>query len=157
MTHFLFYAHICMPFNALECLRCGLVLQHKWVTQVPVSTFNKNGQRGQKPKVKREKSVRETLTYNWLTTQSKLSHPVVPSCWSWWSYNCSRTANCSRLPTMVATSCNGEAGRGKRVTVRSRAHTHNTGANFKPRNTPKKHNCANHLTWPQCVNERALW
>lgn len=152
-----------MQFNSLERLRCGMVevhmLWHEWVTQVPVSTFNKNVKKGQKPVVKRGKSVNKTSTHNWLTTQSRLSHPVVPSCWSWWSYNCSRTANCSRLPTMVATSCNGEAGRGNRVTAGSHAHkhTHTQKQTLKPGIHQKKHNCTNHLTRPQRVNERALW
>lgn len=58
------------------------MLRHEWVTPVPVSTFNKNVKKGQKAEVKRDKSVHEISTHNWLTTQSKLSHPVVPSCWS---------------------------------------------------------------------------
>lgn len=63
------------------------------------------------------------LTHSWLTTHSRLSHPVVPSCWSWCSYSCRRAPSCSLLPTMNATSCRGDAGRGNRVTAGSHTHT----------------------------------
>lgn len=61
--------------------------------------------------------LRQKLTHSWLTTHSRVSQPVVPSCSSWWSYSCNNTASCSRLPMMTATSWRGDTGRGNLVTA----------------------------------------